>query len=190
MENKLKDGLYQYDCIGDTDMKDAVELKKNYFGGYTFQFYVNPYSKRIGESKSSMTVNIDDNNYKAIAEKMDNNRIKFTIPDNCKKVSKYNRGRDDLKKLIINKMVELLTAEKLKVETENAEKLFNEKNDNFNNLGFETCNLDPKRPGYCATNNSTAAAAAGGRRKKSVRKSNRRVRKSRKQRKSTRRVRS
>jgi hypothetical protein len=51
--------------------------------------------------------------------------------------------------------------------------------------GFKNCELDPKRPGYCATNNS-----AGGRRKKSVRKSSRRVRKSRKQRKSTRRVRS
>jgi len=54
--------------------------------------------------------------------------------------------------------------------------------------GFETCKLDPNRPGYCVTNNS--AAAAGGRRKKSVRKSSRSVRKSRKQRKSTRRVRS
>jgi hypothetical protein len=55
--------------------------------------------------------------------------------------------------------------------------------------GFKTCKLDPNRHGYCATNNS-AAAAAGGRRKKSVRKSSRSVRKSRKQRKSTRRVRS
>lgn len=59
--------------------------------------------------------------------------------------------------------------------------------------GFKYCKLDPKRPGYCATNNSAdaaAAAGAGGRRKKSVRKSSRRARKSRKQRKSTRRVRS
>jgi hypothetical protein len=121
MENKLKGG-YVDDCLGDGQMMDEVELKKNYFGGYTFRFYVNPNSKRLNESKDSMTVNINDNTHKAINEKMDDNRIKFSISDKCQKVSKYHRDKNDLKNLIIGRMLELLNTEKSKVENANAEK--------------------------------------------------------------------
>lgn len=188
MENKLKGG-YVEDCIGDTDMQNEVELKKNYFGGYTFRFYVNPYSKRLGESKNTISVDINDNNAAdTIRKKMDD--IRFTIPEKCLRGNKNRQDRNGLKQLIIARMLYLLDVKKKEKAFAEKDMAFAEKDKDFESLQFKTCKLDPERPGYCATNNSTAAAAAGGRRKKSVRKSNRRARKSRKQRKSTRRVRS
>jgi len=211
MENKLKGGynrlqfayMTPYYCLTNKQMLEEIEIieiielkepdgkfKKKWYKSdselkryesdselkrYKFKFYTNPSYKLLSKlPKSEIIVNNNDNTYEAIEKIINDSRLRFTYkfeclndPDNDS-IGDYANA---LKKETINKMVELLN-----------EKLFNEKNNEFVNMGFKTCRLDSRNPGYCV--------GGGGRRKKSVRKSSRSVRKSRKQRKSTRRVRS
>ena len=216
MENKLKGGYYEIDDIIKSDLdrikreeacedniKDFVSIDYvGYFStlkrGYYFRMFhnenecINDWDLGMKDAKKNVSYGNFMGPITFKNEKDEKDMISYNLRSkgpSSEKISsdKIKNAAYDMYDFYKNKD---LTKRKFPITYTQYKKESAMYDKNLENAtGFKTCELDPNRHGYCATNNS-AAAAAGGRRKKSVRKSSRSVRKSRKQRKSTRRVRS